>query len=299
GRDTDIVYEIPLIFENQGLADLVIKRLNLRNNPPKMDEWRRMVERLKNPKHHTTVAIVGKYTRGSDAYISVQEALKHGGIANDAGVKIKWVDSESLLKRRDLNKVFAGVDGILVPGGFGYRGIEGMIVAVRYARENKIPFLGLCLGMQCMVIEFARNVAGLDGANSTEFDPETPHPVIDLMPEQRNISDKGGTMRLGLYPCILDKSSKAFEAYRQPIILERHRHRYEFNNKYRTTLSSKGLKLCGISPSGDLVEMVEVEDHPWMIGSQFHPEFKSKPLDPHPLFKAFVKATLEHQKAES
>ncbi|RKY04043.1 CTP synthase [Candidatus Poribacteria bacterium] len=294
-RDTDIVYEIPLIYEKQGLADLVIRKLNLKNNPPKLDEWREMVEKLKNPKHHVTVAIVGKYTKGSDAYISVQEALKHGGIANDTGVKIKWVDSESLPRRRDLRKVFAGVDGILVPGGFGHRGIEGMILAVKYARENKIPFLGLCLGMQCMVIEFARNVAGLKGANSTEFDPNTPHPVIDLMPEQRGIIDKGGTMRLGLYPCILDRNSKAFEAYKQPIILERHRHRYEFNNDYREILSSKGLKLCGLSPGGELVEMVELEDHPWMIGVQFHPEFRSKPLDPHPLFRAFVKAMLEYK----
>jgi CTP synthase len=225
--------------------------------------------------------------------MSVAEALKHGGIANDAKVKIKWVSADRLAKEQDLKQTFSDVDGVLVPGGFGYRGIEGKIAAAKYARENKIPYLGLCLGMQCMVIEFASNVAGLAKANSSEFDPDTPHPVIDLMLEQESIKDMGGTMRLGLYPCVLKSGAKAHQAYQQPIILERHRHRYEVNNAYREKLTELGLCESGVSPNKELVEIAEIADHPWMVGSQFHPEFQSKPIAPHPLFRDFIEASLK------
>jgi CTP synthase len=295
GRDVDLVDEIPLNFERQGMARLVIKKLGLEDRPPRDTRWAEMVYKLKHPKHHSRIAIVGKYVKGSDTYLSVKEALKHGGLANEAAVKIKWVDSETLLERPNVETVFEGVDGILVPGGFGVRGIEGMIVAVQYAREHKIPFLGLCLGMQCMVIEFARNAAKLKNANSSEFDANTPHPVIDLMLDQRKKSDLGGTMRLGLYPCVLKENTRVYAAYKQPIILERHRHRYEFNNRYQDLLESRELCLSGLSPDSSLVEIVEVPDHPWMVGSQFHPEFQSKPLDPHPLFRNFIRAALEYQ----
>ncbi|MBC8236275.1 CTP synthase [bacterium] len=293
GRDTKMIEEIPLRFERQGIAHLVMKKLVLEDRPIITDEWEQMVNKLKNPKHTVSIAIVGKYTKGCDAYMSVAEALKHGGIANDAKVTIKWVSADRLAKKQDLKQTFSDVDGILVPGGFGYRGIEGKIAAAKYARENKIPYLGLCLGMQCMVIEFARNVAGLAKANSSEFDPDTPHPVIDLMPEQESIKNMGGTMRLGLYPCVLKSGAKAHQAYQQPIILERHRHRYEVNNDYREKLTELGLCESGVSPNKELVEIVEMTDHPWMVGSQFHPEFQSKPLAPHPLFRALIEASLK------
>ncbi|MCZ6677045.1 MAG: CTP synthase [Candidatus Poribacteria bacterium] len=295
GHDTDLVDEIPLNFERQGMAHLVIKKLGLGDRPPIDTEWAQMVHKLKHPKHHLQIALVGKYVTGSDTYLSVKEALKHGGIANEAAVNIKWVDSEALIDHPHLDEVFKGINGILVPGGFGYRGIEGMIVAVRYAREHTIPFLGLCLGMQCMVIEFARHVAKLKNANSSEFDNETPHPVIDLMPDQQKQSELGGTMRLGLYPCVLRENTKGYAAYQQPIILERHRHRYELNNRYRDRLESEGLCFSGLSPDESLVEIGEVVDHPWMVASQFHPEFQSKPLAPHPLFRDFIHAALCYQ----
>ena len=295
GLDTKCVDEIPLNFERQGMGHLVLKRLGLEARPPMDAEWVAMVEKLKDPKQEARIAIVGKYTTGNDAYISVQEALKHGGIANQAAVEIEWIEAESLTNHPDLNSVFQNADGILVPGGFGYRGIEGMLVAARYARENKIPYFGLCLGMQCLVIEFARHVAKLKNANSTEVDEGTPYPVIDLMPEQRTVADLGATMRLGHYPCVLKENTKSYAAYQQPIILERHRHRYELNNQYRTQLESAGLCFSGLSPDESLVEIAEVTGHPWMIGSQFHPEFQSKPLDPHPLFRDFIAAVLSHQ----
>ena len=294
GRDTNMIEEIPLRFEKQGMANLVMKKLGLEDRPIITDEWEQMVNKLKNPQESVSIAIVGKYTKGCDAYISVVEALKHGGIANGTAVKIKWVNSDQLARKRDSNQKFGDVDGILVPGGFGYRGIVGKIVAAEYARENKIPYLGLCLGMQCMIIEFARNVAGLKNANSSEFAPETPYPVIDLLPEQKNITDMGATMRLGLYPCVLEQGTKSYQAYQQPIILERHRHRYEVNNDYRRKLTEFGLCETGVSPNKELVEIAEILDHPWMVGSQFHPEFKSKPLAPHPLFRDFIKASLTH-----
>ena len=295
GLDTKCVDEIPLNFERQGMGHLVLKRLGLEARAPMDAEWVAMVEKLKNPKRNARIAIVGKYTTGSDAYISVQEALKHGGIANEASVEIEWIEAESLTEHPNLDAVFENADGILVPGGFGYRGIEGMLVAARYARENDIPYFGLCLGMQCMVIEFARHVAKLKNANSTEVDEKTPYPVIDLMPEQRSIADLGATMRLGHYPCVLKENTKSYDAYQQPIILERHRHRYELNNQYRSQLEAAGLCFSGVSPDESLVEIAEVTGHPWMVGSQFHPEFQSKPLAPHPLFREFIAAVLSYQ----
>ena len=306
GLDTDLVDEIPLNFERQGMARLVIKRLGLEERPSNEVEWAKMVDKLKYPKHRTQIAIVGKYVQGSDTYLSVKEALKHGGIANDAAVDLKWIESDRLGDdqnpdssripiNRGLEEQFEGVDGILVPGGFGYRGIEGMIVASRYAREKQIPYFGLCLGMQCIVIDVARHVAKLKNANSSEFDGKTPHPVIDLMIDQRDKTELGGTMRLGLYPCVLKENTKSYAAYQQPIILERHRHRYELNNNYREALETGGLCFSGVSPDENLVEITEVVDHPWMVGSQFHPEFQSKPLEPHPLFRDFIRAALHYQ----
>jgi CTP synthase len=295
GLDTKCVDEIPLNFERQGMGHLVSKKLGLEARAPMDAEWSAMVKKLKNPKKHARIAIVGKYTTGNDAYISVQEALKHGGIANEASVEIEWIEAESLTDHPNLDAVFENADGILVPGGFGYRGIEGMLVAARYARENHIPYFGLCLGMQCLVIEFARHVANLKKANSTEVDEKTPYPVIDLMPEQRSIADLGATMRLGHYPCVLKENTKSYDAYQQPIILERHRHRYELNNQYRSQLEAAGLCFSGLSPDESLVEIAEVTAHPWMVGSQFHPEFQSKPLAPHPLFREFIAAVLFHQ----
>ena len=295
GLDTKCVDEIPLNFERQGMGHLVSKKLGLEARAPRDAEWAAMVEKLKNPKQHARIAIVGKYTTGNDAYISVQEALKHGGIANGTAVEIEWIEAESLTEHPNLDAVFENIDGILVPGGFGYRGIEGMLVAVRYARENKIPYLGLCLGMQCLVVEFARHVANMKKANSTEVDENTPYPVIDLMHEQRSVADLGATMRLGHYPCVLKENTKSYSAYQQPIILERHRHRYELNNLYRSELESAGLCFSGLSPDESLVEIAEVIDHPWMVGSQFHPEFQSKPLAPHPLFREFIAAVLSYQ----
>ncbi len=312
GLDTNLVDEIPLNFERQGMGRLVIKRLGLEERPSNDVEWAKMVDKLKQPKHRTQIAIVGKYVQGSDTYLSVKEALKHGGIANDSAIDVKWIESERLIvtptelrnvddetfmldEDQNLEEQFEGVDGILVPGGFGYRGIEGMIVASRYAREQKIPYFGLCLGMQCMVIDVARHVAKLKHANSAEFDEKTPHPVIDLMLDQRGQTDLGGTMRLGLYPCVLRENTKSYKAYQQPIILERHRHRYELNNDYREALESEGLCFSGVSPDENLVEITEVTDHPWMVGSQFHPEFQSKPLEPHPLFRDFIRAALHYR----
>ena len=295
GLDTKCVDEIPLNFERQGMGHLVLKRLGLEARAPIDAEWVAMVEKLKNPKRNARIAIVGKYTTGSDAYISVQEALKHGGIANEASIEIEWIEAESLTEHPNLDAVFENADGILVPGGFGYRGIEGMLVAAQYARENDIPYFGLCLGMQCMVIEFARHVAKLKNANSTEVDEKTPYPIIDLMHEQRSIADLGATMRLGHYPCVLKENTKSYDAYQQPIILERHRHRYELNNQYRSQLEAAGLCFSGVSPDESLVEIAEVTGHPWMVGSQFHPEFQSKPLAPHPLFREFIAAVLADQ----
>ncbi len=296
-RDVASIYEVPLMFKEQGLDRVICKGLNLDYRAGDLNEWRRdVVEKILHPKHSVKIAVVGKYIQLQDAYKSIYEALVHGGIANDAEVIIKRVSAERLDKGKP-EKYLRDVDGVLVPGGFGYRGIEGKIKAVQYAREKKIPYFGICLGMQCAVIEFARNVAGLKGANSTEFNKKTAHPVISLLEEQEDVKDLGGTMRLGALPSYLKKDTLAYKAYKSEEITERHRHRYEFNNKYRETLGAAGLRLSGLSPGGKLVEIVELENHPWFVASQFHPEFKSKPDRPHPLFREFVAHALLHAQA--
>ena len=295
GLDTDNLYKLPGIFENQNFARLVIKRLGLSTHAPDLSQWNRIVEVVQNPKRKVKIALCGKYMSDNtspDTYISVVEALKHGAIENDAEVDIKWVDAESA--GGDMSTQLQDVDAIVVPGGFGVRGIEGKLAAVKYARENKIPFLGLCLGLQCATIEYARNVAKLEGANSLEFDESTPHPVIGLMHDQRDIDQKGGTMRLGTYTCVIEPDSLAQKVYGRDMVLERHRHRFEVNPRYHRALSEAGLKFSGTSPDGRLVEMVEIEDHPYFIASQFHPEFKSRPTNAHPLFRGIVQAAIEY-----
>ncbi|MDO8673806.1 MAG: CTP synthase [Dehalococcoidia bacterium] len=284
------IYEVPLILEEAGLGDLVVGRLAIQTVPADLRDWRKLVDRIKHPKPKLTIALVGKYVGLQDAYISVREALFHAGVFHDRDVVIEYVDAEEL-ERKGPEVFLRSVSGIIVPGGFGNRGIEGMILAARYARTNSIPYLGLCLGMQVMVIEFARHVLGSDRANSTEFDFASPHPVIDLLPEQKEVEDKGGTMRLGQYPCRLVEGTKAAICYGEAIIYERHRHRYEFNNAFRDRLTRAGLVISGLSPEdGRLVEICELPDHPWMVGSQFHPEFKSRPDRPHPFFRDFIDA---------
>lgn len=293
--DAESIYEVPLLLEAEGLDDIVIERLNLKCGEADMSQWREIVRKIKNPRRRVTIAVVGKYVELPDAYMSVAEALRHGGIHHEAAVDIRWVNAVELegKTQEEVGEVLREAHGILVPGGFGDRGIEGKIKAIRYARENGVPFLGICLGMQCAVIEFARHVVGLEGANSSEFQPSTPYPVIDLLPEQKDIEDKGGTMRLGLYPCKLREGSKAFAIYQDEIIYERHRHRYEFNNEFRDIMESKGMVLSGLSPDGRLVEIIELPNHPWFVATQFHPEFKSRPNRPHPLFRDFVGAALK------
>lgn len=286
------LYEAPLLLEREGLADCVCRKLGLGNVQPDLTEWAAMVRRIKAAKRHVRIALVGKYIQLHDAYLSVSESLFHAAAANDAVCDIKWVDSEELTQE-NINDVLGDCEGILVPGGFGDRGIEGMILAARYAREKDVPYLGICLGMQIAVIEFARNVVGWADANSAEFTSSSLHPVIDLMPEQQGITAKGGTMRLGQYPCALDKESKAYELYGEETVYERHRHRYELNNDFREELCEKGLRLAGLSPDGRLVEVVENPANRWFVAAQFHPEFKSRPNKPQPLFYGFVKAALE------
>jgi CTP synthase len=286
----DVLYEVPLLLERAGVGDYVLKRLGLEaRRQPDWSEWQRLVEEVRRPKPIVKIALVGKYIELHDAYMSVRESLHHAALSNGVEADISWVPSSELEKGRSWDAV-QNADGILVPGGFGSRGTEGKIQAARYAREHKIPYLGLCLGMQLMVVEFSRNVLGHEDANSTEFDPSTSCPVIDLMPDQRSISDMGGTMRLGLYPCELQPGTHAAEAYPQPLVQERHRHRFELNNTYREVLQARGMRFSGISPDGRLVEIAELADHPFMLGTQFHPEFLSRPNRPHPLFVAFLKA---------
>ena len=294
-RTASTIYEVPLMMQSEGLDRIAMEKLNMDYVPVNMDSWEQMVHRINNPKKRVKIAVVGKYVELPDAYISVTEALHHAGIYNEADVKINWVNAETLenTKDPDLDEVFAGCKGILVPGGFGDRGVEGKIMAIQYARENKLPFLGLCLGMQCAVIEFARHVCGMNDAHSSEFCQETTHPVIDLMESQVDVEDKGGTMRLGAYPCKVQPGTKTEAAYGTLEISERHRHRYEFNNKYRQELQEAGLVIAGTLPDDSLVEIVEVKDHPWFVASQFHPELKSRPNNPHPLFRDFVTAALE------
>lgn len=284
------LYEAPLMLESQGLGLQVCRKLKLECGEPELAEWEEMVQSIKESEKAVTIGLVGKYIKLHDAYLSVIEALHHGGIPDHLKVEIRWIDSEDL-EQGEPECLLDGCDGILVPGGFGTRGSEGKLMAIRYAREKRIPFFGICLGMQMAVTEFARNVLGLSGANSTEFDEETPYPVIDIMPDQADITDKGGTMRLGAYPCIIHVGSLMAEAYGALEIAERHRHRYEFNNQYREAFLSGGMKLTGLSPDGRLVEAVEVEDHPWFVAVQYHPEFRSRPNRPHPLFLEFVRAS--------
>ena len=290
---TPIIYEVPLMLEDAHLGDLLVERLGLEVSEPDLSEWRAMVAEIKRPKERLPIALVGKYVELQDAYISVREALHHAGIALDRQVDIEWISSEDLERGRSLDRL-EKVAGIVVPGGFGYRGIEGKIVAARYAREHRIPYLGLCLGMQVMVIELARYAVGSDEPNSTEFDIATRYPVIDLMPEQRDITDMGGTMRLGVYPCVLVPGTRAAAAYNCRQVEERHRHRFEVNNAYRDMLAEAGMVFSGLSPDGRLVEIVELADHPWMLGTQFHPEFQSRPNRPHPLFRAFLAAAISY-----
>lgn len=289
--DADNLYELPLMLEKEGLAKVTIKRLGLADREPELSDWEEMVERSKHLSKKVTIALVGKYVVLHDAYISVVEALKHGGIANDAEVEIKWVNSE-FLTEENAEDTFRGVDGILVPGGFGDRGVEGKILACRYAREHDLPYFGICLGMQVAVIEYARDALNLRTANTTEIDPGTTYPVIDIMPDQKDLEKMGGTMRLGQYPCRLEKGSKAFEAYDAEIISERHRHRYEVNNTYCERLEEAGMHFVGRSPNGKLCEIVEIPSKKWFVGVQFHPEFKSRPNRPHPLFREFIRHSL-------
>ena len=293
--DVRDVYEVPLMFSQQSLDRTILRLLELPQGEEDLAAWRtQVVERARHPRQTTRIAVVGKYIQLQDAYKSIDEALRHGGLANDAKVEIKRVDAEQLTKD-DPAKALGDVRGILVPGGFGSRGIEGKLEAIRFARERRIPFLGICLGMQCAVIEFARNVLGLSGANSTEFDAKTAHPVISLLEEQQRVTHLGGTMRLGASACRLVQGTKTYEAYQRPDIAERHRHRYEFNNRYRQEFERQGMRISGVYPEADLAELIELDDHPWFIAGQFHPEFKSRPLDPHPLFRGFVKASLQKQ----
>jgi len=302
-KDVDCIYEVPLVFNKEGLDRKILELLNVWTGSPRLDKWQRFNDKVKNPSHSVRIAIVGKYTDLIESYKSLNEALFHGGIDNDSKVDLLFIDSGTL-DTDNYEKVLSEADGILVPGGFGSRGVEGKILSVKYARENKIPYFGICLGMQLAVVEFARNVAKMKDAHSSEFNPETKLPVIYLMREwfdektqtvqkRDDTSDKGASMRLGAYPCkIVKKDSKAFKAYQVDKISERHRHRYEFNNDYMKKLEENGLAISGLSPKGDLVEIVELKDHPWFLGCQFHPEFKSRPMNPHPLFREFIKASL-------
>ncbi|MCA9952863.1 MAG: CTP synthase [Anaerolineales bacterium] len=296
---SDILYNIPLLLKATGLDDYVIKRLNLSTTvKPDLSEWEQMIEEIRQPKPTIRIGIVGKYVELHDAYMSVREALYHAGIANNRKVEVEWIHSGDLEKKRGWEQ-FEGLDGIVVPGGFGERGVEGKIMAARWARERMVPYLGLCLGMQVMCIEFARHVLQSDEPNSTEFDSQTEHPIISLMPDQQGLADMGGTMRLGAYPCVLVPGTRAALAYNKAEVSERHRHRWEFNNAYREVLGAAGMTLSGLSPNGRLVEIAEIRNHPFMLGSQFHPEFKSRPNKPHPLFSAFLAAAVCHQTADS
>jgi len=295
-KDVETVYELPLVLHSEGLDEAVVHRLNIWTGQPSLQPWENLVATLKNPDGRVRIAMVGKYVELTESYKSLNEALAHGGIAHGVGVDIEYVDSEKL-EGSSLDAL-AGVDGVLVPHGFGVRGAEGKILTVRYAREHEIPYFGICYGMQCAVVEFARNLAGLDGASSTEIDPETAHPVIDFLPEQRAQAETGGSMRLGAYPCRIAPDSLVARIYGESEISERHRHRYEFNPDYREILEGAGLVVAGASPDGRLVEMIELRDHPWFVGCQFHPEFKSTPFAPHPLFRSFVGAALERRQRD-
>lgn len=298
-NNCDILYAVPMMLKEQHMDDVVIKKLGIECDEPNLEDWENMLYALRNPKQTVKIAMVGKYVELHDSYISVNEALKHGGIETRSAVDIDWIDSEAL-EGDDVNldDILGDVDGILVPGGFGSRGIEGKINACQYARTHGIPYLGICLGMQIAIIEFARHVLGMNGANSAEINPDTPFPVIDILPEQKEVTDMGGTMRLGQYPCTLNPESKSYELYGASMIYERHRHRYEVNNDYRNDLLSGGMIFAGTSPDNHIVEMVEIPNHPWFVACQFHPEFKSRPNKPHPLFRGFVTAASKHKNSK-
>jgi CTP synthase len=308
-KDVECIYEVPLVFHKEGLDQKIVEKLNIWTRAPHLENWEKIVKKLKDPKSSVLIAIVGKYVDLTESYKSLNEALRHGGIPNDCRANLKFVDSEKI-EKNNCREIIGDADGILVPGGFGSRGIEGKICAAKYAREEKIPYFGICLGMQIAVIEFARNAADMNGAHSQEFDKNTPFPVIYLMTEwyddktetiqKRDLaSDKGGTMRLGAYPCVIKKDSLAYKAYGISSISERHRHRYEFNNAFKERLEKKGLVISGTSPDGELVEMVELKGHPWFLGCQFHPEFKSRPMNPHPLFREFIRASLKYSETRA
>jgi len=305
-KDVDCIYEVPLIYNQEGLGDKILQMLNVWARSPRLNNWKKLIEKIKNPRFSINIAIVGKYVDLTESYKSLNEALTHGGIANDCKVNIKFIDSTEVT-HKNCAEILSDADGILVPGGFGSRGIEGKIVAAQFARENLVPYFGICLGMHILVIDYARNIANMKGANSTEFDKKTAYPVIYLMKEwfdaktnaveKRDVnSDKGGTMRLGAYPTTLIDNSFAMEAYGKTEVFERHRHRYEFNNEFKEDLEQSGLFISGTSPAGDLVEIVEIKDHPWALGCQFHPEFKSRPMEPHPLFIDFIRASLKENR---
>jgi CTP synthase len=290
--DADTLYAIPILLQEQNFDQIVCDHLKLTTKPADMTEWTALLDKVRNLSNKTRIALVGKYVELQDAYISVVEALKHAGFAFDADIDIKWINAEEV-NAENVQELLSDADGILVPGGFGDRGVEGKILATQYAREQKVPFLGICLGMQLATVEFARNVLGLEGAHSAELDPNTPYPIIDLLPEQKDIEDLGGTLRLGLQPCKIEEGSKVFAAYGDEVIYERHRHRYEFNNEYRAAMEEKGFIFSGTSPDGRLIETIEIDNHPWFVASQFHPEFTSRPNRPQPLFRDFVEASLK------
>jgi CTP synthase len=293
-KDVEWIYEVPLVFHEEGLDAQIVEKLHMWTGAPNLQRWQKVIQVLNNPKSTVRIAVVGKYMSLKESYKSLFESLVHGGIANEVKVELESIEAEKI-EELGARELLAQMDGILVPGGFGDRGSEGKIETIRYARENQIPFFGICLGMQMAVVEFARNVCGLAGANSNEFDPNSPHPVIHLMESQKGIDSKGGTMRLGAYPCVLQDDSLVLKLYGRKKISERHRHRYEFNNAYGEQFTAKGMVLSGRSPDGKLVEIVELKDHPWFLGCQFHPEFKSRPMDCHPLFKGFIKAAVQNR----
>ena len=295
--DASSIYEVPLMLAREKLDQEVIKRLGLKCQVADLVEWEELFSKIKSLDRQVTIGLVGKYVELPDAYLSIVESLKHAGFQYNSEIKIKWINAEQI-EKDGTDELLSDVDGILIPGGFGERGIEGKIATAGYARKNKVPFLGICLGMQCAVIEFARNVCGLKGANSSEFAPDSPYPVVHLMPDQENIENKGGTMRLGVYPCQISAGSKSYQLYQCDQVEERHRHRYEINNDYREQLQQAGLKISGISPDGRLVEMIELSDHPWFVACQFHPELKSRPNRPHPLFLGLIKSALEYQQGK-
>ena len=290
------IYEVPINLQKEGLDSIVMFKLNLKYKVSDIQKWKNLVDAINNLEGLVKIGMVGKYTNLKDSYISIVESLNHGGYHFGKNIEIKWINSEELVDNESCDRLFSDVDGVLVPGGFGVRGINGKINAVRYVRENKIPYFGICLGMQCAVIEYSRNVLGLNGANSSEFDDKTPYPVIDIMPDQKNVNELGGSMRLGSYPCKITGGTLAFKAYKEDLVDERHRHRYELNNKYRKELEASGMIVSGTYLEKNLAEIVELRDHPWFVGCQFHPEFKSRPDRPHPLFREFISAAIDYSK---